>query len=143
MKKIIVSACLLGENCKYNGGNNLNQDLLNFLKDYEVYPICPECFGGLSTPRVPAEIIGDKVINKEGLDVTNNYLDGAIKALSIAKKENISIAILKAKSPSCGVDKIYDGTFSNTLISGDGITARLFKENHIAVYTEENYREIK
>lgn len=143
MEKIIVSACLLGTNCKYNGGNNLNNELVEFLKSYEIIPICPECFGGLSTPRVPSEIIGDKVINKEGHDVTLNYLNGAKQALELAKKHHAKIAILKAKSPSCGEGTIYDGTFTMTLVSGDGITVRLLKENGIKVYTENNYQNIK
>lgn len=141
MKKIIVSACLLGTNCKYNGGNNYNQELIEHLKNFEIIPICPECFGGLSTPRVPSEIIEEKVINKEGIDVTNNYLSGAKKALELAKSNNIKVAILKAKSPSCGEGKIYDGTFTNTLIDGDGITVRMFKDEGIKVYTENNYKE--
>lgn len=141
MKKIIVSACLLGTNCKYNGGNNYNQELIEHLKKFEIIPICPECFGGLSTPRVPSEIIEEKVINKEGMDVTNNYLSGAKKALELAKSNNIKVAILKAKSPSCGEGKIYDGTFTNTLIDGDGITVRMFKDEGIKVYTENNYKE--
>ena len=141
MKKIIVSACLLGTNCKYNGGNNYNQELMEHLKEYEIIPICPECSGGLPTPRIPSEIIGEKVINKEGIDVTNNYLSGAIKAIELAKGNNIKVAILKAKSPSCGEGKIYDGTFTNTLIDGDGITVRMFKSEGIKVYTENNYKE--
>lgn len=140
--KIIVSACLLGDNCKYNGGNNLKSNLLNDLNDYNIIKICPEVFGGLSVPRIPAEIIGDKVFNKENIDVTDNYNKGANIALAIAKKHHIKIAILKQKSPSCGVGKIYDGTFSNTIIDGFGVTAKLFKDNDIKLYTEDNYQEI-
>lgn len=141
-QKILVSACLLGDNCKYNGGNNLNNDLIEFLKDYNVIKICPEVFGGLPIPRIPAEIVGNKVINKEGIDVTYNYCKGASVALEIAKKHQIKLAILKQKSPSCGVGKIYDGTFTSTIISGDGVTAKLFKEYNIELYTEDNYQEI-
>lgn len=140
--KIIVSACLLGDNCKYNGGNNYNSQLVGDLKSYEIIKICPECFGGLPTPRIPAEIIKDKVINKEGIDVTLNYHKGALISLELAKKHLVNQAILKAKSPSCGVGKIYDGTFTNTLIDGDGVCAKLFKENNIELYTENNYQEI-
>ena len=140
--KIMVSACLLGDNCKYNGGNNLKGNLINDLKEYTVIKICPEVFGGLSIPRIPAEIINDKVINKENIDVTDNYNLGANIALDIAKKHNIKVAILKQRSPSCGVGKIYDGTFSNTIIDGFGITAKLFKDNDIKLYTEDNYQEI-
>ena len=137
--KIIVSACLLGDNCKYNGGNNYNRELSNFLKDYEVIKVCPEVMGGLSIPRVPSEIKNDKVINKEGVDVTFEYQLGALKTLEIAKDNNIKIAILKSNSPSCGSGKIYDGTFSKTLINGDGVTTKLLKENKIIVLNEENF----
>ena len=137
--KIIVSACLLGDNCKYNGGNNYNRELSNFLKDYEVIKVCPEVMGGLSIPRVPSEIKNGKVINQEGVDVTHEYQLGALKTLEIAKDNNIKIAILKSNSPSCGSGKIYDGTFSKTLINGDGVTAKLLKENKIIVLNEENF----
>lgn len=141
-EKIIVSACLLGDNCKYNGGNNLRQSIIDDLKDYTIIKICPEVFGGLPIPRIPAEIIKDKVINKSGIDVTDNYQKGANIALELAVKHNAKIAILKQKSPSCGVGKIYDGTFTSTIIDGFGVTAELFKKNNIKLYTEDNYQEI-
>ena len=136
MEKILVSACLLGINCKYNGNNNKNDKVLEYIKDKEVIPICPEIMGGLSTPRIPAEILNDKVVNSEGLDVTDSFKKGANEVLYLAKLFNVKKAILKAKSPSCGVGEIYDGTFTHTKISGDGITARLLKENNIEVITE-------
>lgn len=108
---------------------------MEYLKDYEIIPICPEQLGGLPTPRPASEIIGDKVINNEGTDVTSNYQKGAEEALKIAKLLGIKKALLKAKSPSCGNGKIYDGTFSGTLIDGDGITTKLLKENNIEVIT--------
>ena len=138
---IAVSACLLGENCKYNGGNNYNLELSEFLKDYDVIKVCPEMLGGLSVPRVPAEILNGNVINKEGIDITNNYVEGAKKTLSIALENDIKVAILKKNSPSCGMGMIYDGTFSHTLVSGDGIAAKLLKENGIRILNEENYKE--
>ena len=138
MEKIMVSACLLGENCKYNGKNNKNEKVLEYIKDKEVIPVCPESFGGLSTPRIPSEIKDNIVINKEGIDVTKNFIEGANKVLEIAKKYNVKKAILKQKSPSCGSGKIYDGTFSGNIIIGDGITTRLLKENNIEVITEED-----
>lgn len=134
---IIVSACLLGCNCKYNGGNNYCEKLEKVKERYNIIDICPEVLGGLPTPRVPSEIVGDKVINKEGLDVTENYNVGANLALEKALNNNCKIAILKAKSPSCGSGKIYDGTFTSTLVDGDGITTTLFKQHNIKVYTEE------
>lgn len=135
-EKILVSACLLGVNCKYSGGNNLNDKVLEYIKDKEVIPICPEILGGLSTPRLPSEIIGDKVINNEQKDVTIEYRNGAEEALKLAKLFNVKKALLKAKSPSCGSGKIYDGTFSGVLTAGDGITTKLFKENGIEVISE-------
>ena len=134
-EKILVSACLLGTNCKYSGGNNYSEEVMEYLKDYEIIPICPEQLGGLPTPRPASEIIGDKVINNEGTDVTSNYQKGAEEALKIAKLLGMKKALLKAKSPSCGNGKIYDGTFSGTLIDGDGITTKLLKENNIEVIT--------
>lgn len=139
--KIIVSACLLGENCKYNGSNNFHQKLSDFLKNYEVIKVCPEVMGGLPTPRVPAEIKGGNVINQDGIDVTNEYQKGALKTLEIARQNDIKIAILKSNSPSCGCGKIYDGTFSKTLIDGDGITSKLLKEKGILVLNEENFMD--
>ena len=138
MEKILVSACLLGINCKYDGNNNKNDKVLEYIKDKEVIPICPEIMGGLSTPRVPSEILNNKVITKEGLDVTNNFFKGANEVLYLAKLFNVKKALLKAKSPSCGVGEIYDGTFTHTKINGDGITTRLLKENNIEVLTEND-----
>ena len=137
--KIGVSSCLLGINCKYNGQSNKNEGIIKLKEKYELVPICPEVLGGLSTPRIPAEIIKDKVINKEGIDVTKNYNNGANKALQILKENNINIVILKSKSPSCGRDKVYDGTFSHVLIDGQGISAKLFSKNNITIYDENDY----
>ena len=132
-EKILVSACLLGVNCKYNGGNNSYSEIDEFLKDYEIIPICPEIMGGLSTPRCPAEIVGDKVITKDGVDVTKQYIKGASECLFLAKKYNVKKALLKLKSPSCGYEQVYDGTFTNTLINKNGITAELLKNNGIEI----------
>ena len=136
MEKILVSACLLGINCKYDGKNNKNDKVLEYLKDKEVIPICPEIMGGLPTPRVPSEIKDNKVITKENIDVTDNFIKGANEVLYLAKLLNVKKALLKAKSPSCGKNEIYDGTFTHTIIKGDGITTRLLKENNIEVITE-------
>lgn len=138
MEIILVSACLLGTNCKYNGKNNKNDKILEYIKDKYVIPICPEVFGGLSIPRIPSEIKDNSVINKEGIDVTKYFVNGSKKTLDIAKALDIKKAILKQKSPSCGCGKIYDGTFSGNIIDGDGITTRLLKENGIEVITEED-----
>ena len=134
-EKILVSACLLGVNCKYNGGNNASEEVDEFLKNYEIIPICPEIMGGLTTPRVAAEQKGDKVITKEGKDVTKQYKKGAEECLFLAKKYDVKKALLKLKSPSCGVGQIYDGTFSHTLINKNGITAQLLIENGVEIIT--------
>ena len=141
--KIMVSACLLGDNVKYNGGNNKNDELIDFLKDYDVIKVCPECLGNLSIPRNPSEIVNNKVITRNGIDVTEEFTNGARKTLEIAKANNIKIAILKKNSPSCGNNTIYDGTFSHNIVEGDGITERLLKENGIIVFDEENYNNLK
>ena len=134
-EKILVSSCLLGLNCKYDGGNNYSNEIDEFLKDYDVIPICPEIMGGLPTPRVGSERIGDKVITKDGKDVTEQYKKGAEDALFLAKKYDVKKALLKLRSPSCGNEKIYDGTFTYTLIDGDGVTAELLKNNGIEIIT--------
>lgn len=140
--KIAVSSCLLGINCKYNGQSNYHEEIIKLKEKYEIIPICPEVLGGLPTPRIPSEIVNDKVINQQGIDVTENYKRGALKALNILKENNINIAILKSKSPSCGINKIYDGTFSHTLVDGHGVTTNLFLENNITVYDEHNFKDL-
>lgn len=138
----LVSACLLGINCKYNGGNNKNKKVIEFLKNKKFIMVCPEELAGLGTPRIPCELIqkenGDiEIINKEGKNLTKKFLNGANEVLKIAKSNNVKKAILKAKSPSCGNGLIYDGSFTSTLIVGDGITTKLLKENNIEVFTED------
>ena len=142
MEKILISACLLGINCKYNGKNNYNSLIEKLKEKYILIPICPEQMGGLSTPRNPSEIKGDKVISSAGDDVTTNFIAGANKALDIAKKENISIAILKEGSPSCCSNYIYDGTFTKTKVDGMGITARLLSNNNIKIYNENEIESL-
>ena len=134
-EKILVSACLLGVNCKYDGGNNYSKEIDEFLENYDVIPICPEIMGGLPTPRVPSEIVGDKVLSRDGHDVTKEFEKGAVECLYLAKKYNVKKALLKAKSPSCGNGIIYDGTFTKTIVDGDGFTTKLLKENGIEVFT--------
>lgn len=132
-EKILVSSCLLGLNCRYDGGNNYSKEVEEFLKNYEVIPICPEIMGGLPTPRTPSERQADRVINKEWKDVTEQYEKGARECLFLAQKYDVKKALLKLRSPSCGSKEIYDGTFSHTIIEGDGVTAELFKKNGIEV----------
>lgn len=132
-EKILVSACLLGLNCRYDGKNNYSKEIDEFLKNYEVIPICPEIMGGLPTPRIGAEKIGSKVMTRDGRDVTKEYVKGANECLFLAQKYNIRKALLKLRSPSCGNAKIYDGTFSHTIVDGDGVTTELLKNNGIEI----------
>ncbi len=134
-EKILVSACLLGLNCRFDGKNNYTKEIDEFLKDYSVIPICPEIMGGLPTPRIGAERVADRVITADGRDVTEQYRKGAEEVLFLAKKYNVKKALLKLRSPSCGSDKIYDGTFTNTVTKGDGVTAELLKKNGIEIIT--------
>lgn len=135
-EKILVSACFVHEGYKYSGGANINQKIIELAEKYEFVLICPEVFGGLNTPRPASEIVGDKVMNIVGEDVTSNFNKGAKKALELALLHNCKKAILKAHSPSCGKGEIYDGTFSHTIVDGDGVAAKLLMENGITVYTE-------
>ena len=134
---IIVSACLAGLHCRYDGGEKSCKGVIHLVMEGKAIPVCPEQLGGLATPRMPAEIIGNKVITKDGIDVTGEFNKGAQEALQLAKLVVARKAILKANSPSCGSGKIYDGSFSGTLVDGDGVTADLFKKNDIEVKTEE------
>ena len=138
MEKLLISSCLLGNNCRYDGKSNKLEKLNKLKQYYELVPVCPEVDGGLPTPRVPSEIKNNKVINKENEDNTSYFKKGAEIALSICQEQNITKALLKSKSPSCGSNKIYDGTFTNTIIDGDGVTAKLLKENKIQVFTEND-----
>ena len=135
---ILVSSCLCGVNCKYNGGNNEDKRVAKLMDTHTVICVCPEVLGGLSTPRTPAEIVGDRVVTKDGEDVTEAFYKGAEKALEAAEKYNVDMAILKANSPSCGCGKVYDGTFSKTLVEGDGVFAKMLKEKNIKVYNEND-----
>ncbi len=141
MKKILISACLIGTPCRYDGRSKKVFSLDSFGKDVCLYPYCPECEGGLPTPRIPAERVGKRVITKDGRDVTAEYLKGAMGALALCQREGIKTAILKKNSPSCGKDKIYDGTYSGTLVDGVGTAAELLMKNGIDVYTEDEAKK--
>ena len=137
-KNILVSACLLGTPCRYDGASKPNAKVIALSEKYNLIPVCPEVAGGLPTPRTPSEIVGERVLMRDGCDVTENYKCGAEIALDVARKNACTVAILKARSPSCGKGQVYDGTFSGTLTSGDGITAKLLSDAGITVLTEEN-----
>ena len=131
--KIAVSACLLGENCKYNGGNNYSEKLIEYIKGHEVISICPEVLGGLSIPRESAEIVNGIVSNKDGTSVDKEFRKGAEIALEIIKEQQVDLVILQSRSPSCGVNTIYDGSFSGKIIPGQGVFANLLQENRIKI----------
>ena len=137
MKKILISRCLAGYNCRYDGGGCLNENAAHLCEEYELIPVCPEEDGGLPTPRTPAEIRGGRVITRDGRDVTAEYERGAQAALAAAIENKVEFAVLKARSPSCGSGGIYDGSFTGALVPGDGVTAALLKKNGIRVITEE------
>ena len=138
MEKILISACLVGDNVKYNGGNNLSPKIDALLEKYELIPFCPEVEGGLSIPRTPAERKDGRVINQDGEDVTDAYYRGAELAFNICLYLKIKKVILKEKSPSCGSKIIYDGSFSHKEIPGMGVTAEYLKEKGIEVYSEDD-----
>ena len=145
--KIMVSACLAGENCKYNGGNNLNEKVLALLngtgvsEETEVIPVCPEVMGGLPTPRIPSEIQDGVVVNHAGICVDREFRLGAHKCLEIAPREQPDLIVLQSRSPSCGVRQRYDGTFSGRLIDAPGVTAQLLMENGFRVVDVEEWQE--
>lgn len=142
----IVSACLAGINCKYDGENNLNKTVLRLVKEGKAVPLCPEQLGGLTTPRESAECVGGtgmdvlnckaKVMTKSGKDITKEFIKGAEETLKIAKLINANEAILKSKSPSCGCRQTYDGSFTGKLVKGDGVAAALLKKNGVKVSHE-------
>ena len=133
-----VSACLLGENCKYNGGNNYSEKVRDYINGHEVIPVCPEVLGGLSIPREPAEIVNGIVSLKDGTSVDKEFREGARTALETVKEQNVDIVILQSRSPSCGVNAIYDGSFSGRIIPGQGIFADLLRRNGIKAIDVEN-----
>lgn len=139
----IISACLAGVNCRYDGGNNFHSKIVKLVKDGKAILVCPEQLGGLTTPRLPCEIVLDemgnkKVVSIEGKDKTKEFLKGAEETLKIAEMIGAKKAILKSRSPSCGKGRIYDGNFDKKLVLGNGITVDLLEKNGIEVYTEED-----
>ena len=125
----MISACLAGENCKYNGGNNLNEEILRLMSENEVILVCPEQLGGLPTPRVPCEICNGVVMTKDGRVVDQEFRAGAAKCLETALREQPDLIVLQSRSPSCGVNQRYDGAFSGKLTEGSGVTAALLMKN--------------
>lgn len=129
--KIAVSACLLGTDCKYNGGNNYSEKVAAFLEGHEIIPVCPEVMGGMPIPRIPCEKVQEKVLNQNGEDMTSQFQDGAQKALAVVLENHADLVILQPRSPSCGIDTVYDGSFSGHLTKGNGVFVELLKQHHI------------
>lgn len=142
METILVSACLLGDNVKYNGKNNYDERIEKLKELFDIVPICPEVFGGLPTPRIPSEIKGENVVNEKGKDVTYEFNKGAHKVINIVNFCHVRKALLMDRSPSCGVNKIYNGKFNGTLIDGMGYTAKLLKLKGVQLYTLDNIDEL-
>ena len=136
--RIMVSACLAGENCKYNGGNNRNEKVLQLMQSKEVITVCPEQLGGLPTPRIPAEIREGLITARDGRIVDSEFRFGAEKCLEIARQEQPDLIILQSRSPSCGVKQRYDGTFTGTLVEGAGVTAQLLMDSGFRVIDVED-----
>lgn len=136
--KIMVSACLMGQDVKYNGSNNYSTKVMDYVTGHEVIAVCPEMLGGLPVPRKPGEIVNGVVLNEDGTSVDREYRSGAEAALEIAAKEGVDLVILQSRSPSCGVNQIYDGTFSGRKIQGSGVFAQLLKNNGFKVLDVED-----
>ena len=141
--KIAVSACLLGEQCKYNGESNYRPELAELLKDHEVIQLCPEVTGGMSVPRPAAERRDDKVVTYIGRDVTREYKRGAKFCMEQIEENGIELVILKARSPACGKDQIYDGSFTGKLVERDGVLAELVRSSGIPFYSDEETDAIR
>ncbi len=140
--KILISACLLGCACRYDGKSKPHPLAQELARRGLAVPVCPEQLGGLSTPRIPSERQGQRVVMQSGRDVTAEYRRGAEEALAIARLYGCQIAVLKERSPSCGHGEIYDGTFAGRLTDGDGVTAELLRENGITVYGESDLADL-
>ena len=140
--KLLVSACLLGVACRYDGRSKLHPLAQELCRRHEVIPVCGEIFGGLPTPRTPAEIQGDQVVTRDGRDVTETYRRGAEAAAQLARLTGAQAAVLKERSPSCGSGEIYDGTFTGTVVEGWGVTAELLRREGIPVLGESRMGEL-
>ncbi|MBR3992963.1 MAG: DUF523 domain-containing protein [Anaerotignum sp.] len=139
--KIAVSACLLGHDCKYNGGNNRSQKVLDYIKGHEVIPVCPEVAGGLPVPRVPVELKDGRAINRNGEDVTDFFRRGVELTMEKLADQNIDLVILQPRSPSCGCKQIYDGSFTKTLINGKGMFAQALSDAGIPLMDGDDVPE--
>ena len=140
--RILVSACLLGVSCRYDGKSKPHPAVLALQGKHQLIPVCGEIFGGLPTPRTPAERVGGRVLTEDGRDVTQEYHRGAEEVLALARRLDCKVALLKERSPSCGTGEIYDGSFTRTLTAGDGVTAELLRASGIAVFGESRLADL-
>ena len=140
--KLLVSACLLGVGCRYDGKSNQLPQYKRLLKEHTCIPVCPEQLGGLPTPRCPAERLGGKIVTEDGRDVTEQFLRGTAEALRLCDLYHCKAALLKERSPSCGSGQIYDGTFTGTLADGWGVAAALFRDAGIPVVDEDHLKDL-
>lgn len=141
-ERLLVSACLLGARCRYDGERVKKIDTEALISRFDLVPFCPEIYGGLPTPRTPSERVGERVLMKDGTDVTYQYKRGAEEACRLCGELGIKYALLKARSPSCGVGRIYDGSFSMALTEGDGVCAEMLRAQGIAVFSEEELERL-
>lgn len=140
--RVLVSQCLLGIDCRYDGGNNYREEISRLMGICEVIPVCPEVLGGMTTPRLPSERLGDRVVSSAGADVTHAFERGAAQALKLAELYGVKYAVLKQSSPSCGSALVYDGTFSGKKIPGKGVTAEQFENAGIRIFDEKHIEEL-
>lgn len=141
-ERILVSACLLGAPCRYDGRAKPSPEVIRLSERFDLVPVCPETAGGLPTPRTPSEIVGARVLNRAGEDVTAAFARGAASAVGTARRLGITRAVLKARSPSCGRGTVYDGTFSGALAPGDGVTAAALRAAGVTIYTENEVEQL-
>lgn len=139
---ILISACLMGVHCRYDGGGKTLPELDELMRLAQLVPVCPEIMGGLPTPRTPAERVGDRVLMRDGTDVTDAFCRGAQEACHLAKLYGAQLAVLKERSPSCGSDMVYDGSFSGKIVPGWGVAGEKLRENGLEVYGESRVGEL-
>lgn len=142
MEHLLISACLLGAQCRYDGQSKPVLEMVALSEQFDLVPLCPEQLGGLPTPRAPSERLGSRVVARTGADVTDAYTRGAQQTLALAQRFGCTAALLKQRSPSCGKGEIYDGTFTGTRVPGDGVTAALLSAHGIRVYGEDDVAEL-
>lgn len=140
--KYAISACLMGKNCKYSGGNNAQQEIIDFMKDKSYILVCPEVRGGLPTPRTSCEIVDGRILNSDGEDKSEEFLKGAREELKKLFENNVDLVILQPRSPSCGVGQIYDGSFQGRLMKGNGVFAQMCIDNGLTVVNSNEFLEI-